>query len=319
MLSLRVAVPARLTAAVLDVLDDDAVAQVTLLRGASIAPEGDVVEAELAREAADRVVEALCDLGVAEAGALSLTELVAAPYERAARSAEAAPGASDDGVLWRVIEETAEADSHGSLSYLTFLVLATALAAVAVITDSPVLVVGAMVVGPEFASVAAMAIGLARRRLDITLRSLRLLVAAFAVAIAVVTLASWVGVQAGWVTQEMVTRDRPLTGFIWHPDRWSFVVALLAGAAGVLSVTSGQKNALVGVFISVTTVPAAGNLALALATGATNEMSGSALQLLVNLAGMLAAGLVTLLLQHVVWARAERLRPRHSRIRASRR
>ena len=43
------------------------------------------------------------------------------------------------------------------------------------------------------------------------------------------------------------------------------VVALLAGAAGVLSVTAGRTNVLVGVFISVTTVPAAGNLAVALA------------------------------------------------------
>ena len=61
----------------------------------------------------------------------------------------------------------------------------------------------------------------------------------------------------------------PLTGFIWQPDRWSFVVALLAGVAGTLSLTAGRSNALVGVFISVTTVPAAGNLALALAAVAT--------------------------------------------------
>ena len=32
-------------------------------------------------------------------------------------------------------------------------------------------------------------------------------------------------------------RPRPQTGFIWHPDRWSFIVALMAGAAGVLAMT----------------------------------------------------------------------------------
>lgn len=318
MLSLRVASPAHLTAAVLDILDADAVAQVGVVRAASVHPPGDVVEAEVAREGADAVVEALCALGIREQGSLSLTELAAAPYDAAAAAVKAAPGASDDSVLWRAIEETAESDSHGSMAYLTFLVLATALASIAVITDSPVLVVGAMVVGPEFSSIAALCIGLARRRFAIAGRAVLLLLLAFTAAIAVIAVLAWVGVQAGWITQEMVTRERPLTGFIWHPDRWSFVVALLAGAAGVLSVTSGQRNALVGVFISVTTVPAAGNLALALATRASGELTGSALQLLVNVLGMTLAGVITLLLQQLVWSRVERLRPSHSRVHAAR-
>jgi hypothetical protein len=68
------------------------------------------------------------------------------------------------------------------------------------------------------------------------------------------------------------TAERPLTGFIWRPDRWSAVVAVLAGCAGVLSQTAGRANALVGVFISVTTVPAAGDLALSVALGAWHHV-----------------------------------------------
>ena len=37
------------------------------------------------------------------------------------------------------------------------------------------------------------------------------------------------GIAAKEVTSEEVTRARPQTGFIWRPDIWSFVVALLAG------------------------------------------------------------------------------------------
>ena len=62
----------------------------------------------------------------------------------------------------------------------------------------------------------------------------------------------------------------------------------------MLSLTAGRSNALVGVFISVTTVPAAGNLALALALWLPGEMAGSALQLGVNLVGMTIAGAVVL-------------------------
>ena len=112
---------------------------------------------------------------------------------------------------------------------------------------------------------------------------------------ALALLARWTGL----ITAEMVTRPRPLTGFIWHPDRWSFIVALVAGAAGVLAMTTSKSAAMVGVFISVTTVPAAGNLALSLALWAPEEVRGSASQLLVNIAGMLVAGVLTVWLQRL--------------------
>ena len=96
---------------------------------------------------------------------------------------------------------------------------------------------------------------------------------------------------------------RPATAFIYSPDRWSFVVAVVAGAAGVLSLTSAKAGGLAGVFISVTTVPAAGNIALGIAFGAGDELWPSALQLLVNIAGMALAGWATLALQQFVWSR----------------
>ena len=73
-----------------------------------------------------------------------------------------------------------------------------------------------------------------------------------------------------------MTGNRPETDFIYSPDRWSFVVAVIAAAAGVLSLTSAKVGGLSGVFISVTTVPASGNVALGLAFGAWDEVVGSA-------------------------------------------
>ena len=81
---------------------------------------------------------------------------------------------------------------------------------------------------------------------------------------------------------------RPNTGFIYAPDRFSFVVAVLAGVAGMLSLTSAKSGALVGVAISVTTVPAAANAAVALSYGDTRQTWGSTEQLLLNLVGIIA-------------------------------
>jgi len=83
----------------------------------------------------------------------------------------------------------------------------------------------------------------------------------------------------------------------------SVLVAIVAGAAGVLSLTSAKLGGLSGVFISVTTVPAAGNIALGLAFLVPSEIWGSAAQLVINLIGMAFAGWATLLLQQTLWAR----------------
>jgi uncharacterized membrane protein len=88
---------------------------------------------------------------------------------------------------------------------------------------------------------------------------------------------------------------------------------VLAAAAGVLSLTSAKVGGLSGVFISVTTIPAAGNVGLGLAFGAWTEVVGSGLQLVVNLVGMALAGWLTLALQRAVWSRVPAPRS-HSRL-----
>nr|BFF25368.1 hypothetical protein GCM10025732_33330 [Glycomyces mayteni] len=108
----------------------------------------------------------------------------------------------------------------------------------------------------------------------------------------------------GWIEPTMLD-DRPLTSFIIHPDRWSFIVAVLAGVAGILSMTARKSQALVGVFISVTTVPAAGNIAVAIALAHWDEVGASLIQLGVNLAGLVVAGIGTLLVQRFLWSRFE--------------
>ena len=126
----------------------------------------------------------------------------------------------------------ARANVATSWSYYAFLALATTIAAVAVVTDSPVLVVGAMVVGPEFGPVGALAVGLVLRRWWLARDALRLLALGFAAAIAVTALLALVARAGGWISAADLLRPRPLTTYIWRPDRWSFVVALLAGAPG---------------------------------------------------------------------------------------
>lgn len=305
LLHLRLNVPPEQAADVVRVLtDNECVTNVSRLEGASLEPAGDVIEADVARETTSEVLEALQEIGLDQSGGIVLTSPYSTPFVAAEWIEEAAPGESEDAVVWPEVLEQAEDAVKWSFAYQLFMILAVALAAVAVVTDSPILVVGAMVVGPEFGTVAAIAVGLVFRRWDLVGRSLRLLLASFAVAIAMVCVLAFLVSLTPLLDSDMLTRPRPMTGFIWKPDGWSFVVALLAGAAGALALSTNQGNAMVGVFISVTTIPAAGNMALAFALGDPKELTGSAQQLGVNLAGMVLAGLVVIALQRLLWGRA---------------
>jgi uncharacterized hydrophobic protein (TIGR00271 family) len=271
--------------------------------GAAVDPVGDAVSCDVSREGTSDVIAQLRGLGLDERGSVSIEEVAASPSRRAREAERAAPGSPDDGVVWDVVTDAAYDGVRPSWTYYAFLTLATTIAGIAVVLDSPILVVGAMVVGPEFAVVAAVAVGFALGERRLVLAGTRLLLLGFAVAIAATALLALLAATAGWIDAASLTRPRPQTGFIWTPDRWSFVVALLAGTAGTLSLTAGRVSALVGVFISVTTVPAAGNLALALALAVPHEMGGAAAQLGINVAGMVLAGTVTLLVQRLLWRR----------------
>jgi Domain of unknown function (DUF389) len=81
-----------------------------------------------------------------------------------------------------------------------------------------------------------------------------------------------------------------LTEFVAHPSRWSIVVALAAGVAGKLSLTTLKSGALVGVLVSVTTIPALANKGVATAYGDWSAVEGSGLQLVANVSFIVATG-----------------------------
>jgi uncharacterized hydrophobic protein (TIGR00271 family) len=304
-LHLRITVTEELSNAVVSLLDGDpAVSSLALVRGASVRPRGDLILADVAREGVNVVVDRLRELGVPDQGTLHI-EPVQAWLSRSGLAAEQrTPGSSADAVVWVDVTQRAYEDSELNWTYLTFMTLATVIASIAIVLDSQVLVIGAMVLGPEFVPIAALGLALVRRRRALFGRALRTLLVGFAVSITVATLLALAARALGWIELGDVVGRRPQTDFIYTPDKWSFIVAVVAAAAGVLSLTSAKLGGLSGVFISVTTVPASGNVALGLAFGAWSEVRGSGMQLLLNLSGMALAGWATLAFQQAVWARA---------------
>jgi uncharacterized hydrophobic protein (TIGR00271 family) len=302
MLHLRIILPSDRTEEAVQLIEKTVgTAHVVVLPGAARDPSGDLVLCDVAREAGDELLSALCGLNIDQEGSIAVEDIALSLSKRADEAEEEAPGEAADAVLWKQLAESTHEESTLSITYCAFMILATMIAACGVVLDNAVLIVGAMAVGPEFGPLAGVCTGVVRRAPRLAARSLIALLAGFAAAIAATTLFS-LGMDAlGLFSAEKLDNPRPNTSFIWQPDPFSFVVALLAGAAGMLSLTSSKSGALVGVAISVTTVPAAANAAVALSYGEVGQMWGSAEQLLLNLLGIMLAGVLTLYGQKLLW------------------
>jgi uncharacterized hydrophobic protein (TIGR00271 family) len=163
--------------------------------------------------------------------------------------------------------------------------------------EGSALIIGAMVVGPDYGPVAAVCVGLVRRRADKARAAATAATVGLLVAAAGALVATALFRLTGIAPDAYDIGDRQLTAFIAHPDAMAAVVAVLAGIVGMLALTQGRSGVLVGVLVSVTTIPALANVGVAAAYAAWNEVGGAALQLAINLAGVIVSGVVTLAVQ----------------------
>jgi uncharacterized hydrophobic protein (TIGR00271 family) len=278
MIHLRIVAPADVAHKVLDLLlGSPSVLNVVHLQSAAQKPEGDVILCDVAREDASVIIGDLKELDIHRRGSIAVEHIDTAISEAAVAAEKAAPGLPSDAVVWEEVESRTSENTELSFSFVLFMIAAMQIAAVGIILDQPILIVGAMVVGPEFGPLAGICVALVNHQGTLAKRSLLALAVGF--------------------PERFSEAQHPFTEFISNPDFLSFFVAFVAGMAGMLSLTSAKSGALIGVLISVTTIPAASNIGVAAAYGEWGEAAGAAQQLAVNLGGIVVAGVLTLFIQ----------------------
>jgi uncharacterized hydrophobic protein (TIGR00271 family) len=298
MIHLRIVAPEEPAHKVLDLLcASSAVINVVHLRAASKKPKGDVILCDVAREDASVILSDLKELDIPKIGSIAVEHIDTAISEAAKEAEKAAPGLPSDAVVWEEVESRTSEQTELSFSFVLFMIAAMQIAAVGIVLDEPILIVGAMVLGPEFGPLAAISVALVQRQATLAERSLVALAVGFPIG-TISALATTLFMR--WIDEFPDNFDEtrhPFTDFITDPTFLSFFVAFVAGAAGVLSLTAAKSGALVGVLVSVTTIPAASNIGVAAAYGEWGIAGKAALQLGINLAGIVAAGVITLFVQ----------------------
>jgi uncharacterized hydrophobic protein (TIGR00271 family) len=309
MVHLRIVVPEELTKNVLALLEAaHSTCNLVFLAGAARKPHGDLILCDIAREEVSVIVEDLKELGVTRRGSISIDEIDSQISDAARRAERAAPGAPSDAVIWEEVEaRTSESTELGG-NFIAFLTLACLIASVGIFVGSPILIVGAMIVGPEFGPLAGLCVALVERRPRVAMRSLTALAVGFPIGITAAFLFTLFCVAIGIVDSSFHSSENDLVRFIVKPETFSLIVALFAGSAGMLSLTSTKSGALIGVLVSVTTIPAAANIGISAALANWSDWRGAMLQLSINLTAIVVAGVLTLYLERVLY---ERRRNRH--------
>jgi uncharacterized hydrophobic protein (TIGR00271 family) len=284
---------------------DDATTNLVVLPGAARRPPGDVILCDVAREDTSLILADLRRLGVTEDGSIALENVELAESHDARRAILAAPGEEADAVVWETVEARTAEDSRLSWSYLTFMALAAAIAISGLLTDNAILLVGAVVVSPDFGPLAGLCVGVTQRRRALVRDSLIATVVGLLVTVGVATVVAE-AVSALDLVPDAFDFDAGFSSIISNPDVFTVVVALAAGAAGMLSLLTAKSGALVGVLISVTTIPASAQIALAVSFREWGSAIGAAVQLTSNVLLVVLAGTATLLVQRAAYRRRRR-------------
>ena len=304
MLHVRVVSPPSVTGRLLETLaDHPGLENLIVLEGAARRPGGDAVLFDVHRSAANAVFRELRGLGLDRDGAITVEQVDASLTVMARPGRPIGSPDSEVAPVWEMVHATIRDGAVYSPSFFVLLAIAGLIAAVGIQTNSQILIVGAMVVGPEYNAIIAVALGLSEHDRDPVRDGLLALVCGFGAAI-VLTLAFGVAVRAAGRAPAMYLHGvRPVSDLINTPNLFSVVVAILAGIVGVVSLTEARAGALIGVFISVTTIPAAADIGVSLAFGSWAEARGSTWQLLLNVVLLIAVGAAGLSAQRAIWRR----------------
>ncbi|MEY9848010.1 DUF389 domain-containing protein [Streptacidiphilus sp. MAP5-3] len=307
MIHVRLVSPADLTERALEILGSEpSVLNLVVQREAARNPDGDQIVCDVLTGGANEVLRRLRVLRLDRRGSIVIEPVDMAFSDRADEIRAGRLGALGNAPVWEQVEARIRAEGTYAPSFYLYLVVAGLLGAVGIVTNSQILIVAAMVVGPEYGAIVSIALGIDQRSRPRIRQGLAALLVGFLLAIVATFLFSLLIRGCGFQSKAFSVGLRPVSHLIDTPDFFSFAVAALAGIVGVVSLTEARTSALLGVFISVTTIPAAADIGVSTAFGSWSEARGSLVQLLVNIVVLIAVGTLTLKVQRAIWRRVGR-------------
>jgi uncharacterized hydrophobic protein (TIGR00341 family) len=299
----QVTIPSGKRQTVLQTLDDEGIDYV-VTDETSGRENAAIASFPLPKNAVEPVLSALRDAGLSDDTFTVVVEANTVVSQRFEQLQDAYAEEKDDDIIARE-ELTAAASSlaPSTKTYIIMTIVSAVIATAGLLLDSPAVVVGSMVIAPLVGPAMAASVGTVVNDHEMFSRGVRLQIGGLVLAVLTAAVFAVVVRYSNFIPPLADVATVPEIRERIAPDFLSLVVALGAGVAGVVSLTSGVSTALVGVMIAVALIPPAATAGIGLAWGAPLVTVGSSVLLLVNVLSINLAALI------VLWYRG--YRPEH--------
>jgi uncharacterized hydrophobic protein (TIGR00271 family) len=202
---------------------------------------------------------------------------------------------AEAGLVWEDVLGMASRNSRPIARYLAFMLVAGVIASYGVTEYNVILIVGAMAISPDLLPITAIGVGLIDRRLALAWRAFVTLVVGMAATAGAAATSTFVQHHLDLIPSKF-NIDATVLASLTTVNNETIVVALAAGVAGMLALETRASSG-VGVAVSVTTIPAAAYLGVALGVGESGNAFGAFEVLSLNVAMLVIATSGTLLVQ----------------------
>ena len=284
-------VPEGKHATVVDILESEEI-DFAMTEESSKSNYSDVVYIPAESERVEEIVDKLRDVGVEREGYMLITDVETIVSEQFEEKKEEEADNGDERISRDELRTKAQNLSRSTPNYLALTIISAIVATAGLLQDSAAVVVGSMVIAPLIGPAMASCVGTVINDDDLFWEGIRSQTIGLSVAVlsAVVFAVGYRLLLAPelelLIIQQIAERA--------HPGLLALAVALGAGTAGALALTSGADEALVGVMIAVALMPPAASVGLGVAYLDPRLAFGASVLVMVNLLSINAAGIVTI-------------------------
>jgi uncharacterized hydrophobic protein (TIGR00341 family) len=290
----QISIPSGKREAILSTLDDEAVDYVVTdeTSGREFAA---IAYVPLPTNAVEPVLESLRDAGLDDDAFTVVLDANTVVSRRFEKLQETYADERDEDRIAKDELVTAAADlAPGVRTYVLMTVVSAVIATAGLLLDSPAVVVGSMVIAPLVGPAMATSVGTVVDDSEMFVRGVRLQVLGLLLAIGSAFVFAFLVRQVHLVAPVADVTAIPEVRERVAPDFLSLVIAVGAGVAGIVSLTTGVSAALVGVMIAVALIPPAATVGIGLAWGQPLVSLGAGVLVLVNVLSINLAALVVL-------------------------
>lgn len=274
------------------------VINLSVVRGASVKPPGDVLTVHALNRGADevlRLAEAARKRGQVSVSTAELASIVDPEHERKV--------ANDiDEALWEEVETGLRHQSQITVNYLILMALGGVVAATGFVdetTSQAISLVAAAIIAPGFEPLAKVPVGLALRRWDVMRSGLVSAGIGYLALVLSAALAFLVLRLTGVATVEEFLTN-PEVGTLANPTLREILVSVCGAVAGMVMVTSHRRYLIPGALIALAIIEAAALIGVALAAGEPALALGGAGRLGLDVLFIVAVGVLVVLLKQVI-------------------